>query len=243
MNEKRLIHEIADMTEVARSAPSVDVYDRFILERLERLVGFDVAFLVRGGGPNHVMPGFDEQVRRACADRWSIFARELAAFTRDALARRGAGIDLVFFGSSGLARKTYYREIMQPLRGRSTLIGYLARRGRVEAKLALGRKHGSRDFSDAERTTLEALLPTLTVCEFAARASRPQSSDLVLATLTPREREVMDYLTLGYTNAEIALACGTAPATVRNQLSSVFHKLGASTRAEAVALALRPPSE
>jgi DNA-binding CsgD family transcriptional regulator len=50
----------------------------------------------------------------------------------------------------------------------------------------------------------------------------------------------MEYLQLGYTNAEIALACGTSPATARNQLSSVFRKLGASTRAEAVALALSP---
>jgi DNA-binding CsgD family transcriptional regulator len=240
MNEKQLVAEISDMTEMARSASSIDVYDRFILERLQRLVGYDVAFLVRGGGPNHVTFGFDEPIRRACADRWPIFARELDVFARDALAHRGAGIDLVFFGSSELAKKTYYRDIMQPLRGRSTLIGYLSRRGQVEAKLALGRKQGTPDFTDAELTTLEALLPTLTLCEFAVRPSRPESSDLALATLTPREREVMDYLTLGYTNAEIALACGTSPATVRNQLSSVFHKLGASTRAEAVALALKP---
>jgi DNA-binding CsgD family transcriptional regulator len=59
-----------------------------------------------------------------------------------------------------------------------------------------------------------------------------------LASLTPREREVVKYLSRGYTNRDIALACGTAPRTVRNQLSSVFEKLGASTRAEVVAIAL-----
>jgi DNA-binding CsgD family transcriptional regulator len=56
--------------------------------------------------------------------------------------------------------------------------------------------------------------------------------------LTAREREVLSYLRLGYTNREIAAACGTSPRTVRNQLSTVFEKLGAATRAEAVAISL-----
>ena len=55
------------------------------------------------------------------------------------------------------------------------------------------------------------------------------------AALTPREYEVWSYLHLGYTNEQIALALGSAPRTVRNQLSRVYEKLGVSGRAEAVA--------
>jgi DNA-binding CsgD family transcriptional regulator len=55
--------------------------------------------------------------------------------------------------------------------------------------------------------------------------------------LSPREQDVLDYVCLGYTNAEIASACDTSPNTVRNQLAIVFRKIGATTRAEAVALA------
>ncbi len=39
-------------------------------------------------------------------------------------------------------------------------------------------------------------------------------------------------------NAEIARALGTSVNTVRNQLRGLFRKLGASTRAEAIALSL-----
>jgi len=52
--------------------------------------------------------------------------------------------------------------------------------------------------------------------------------------LSAREREVLSYLHLGYTNQQIALALGSAPRTVRNQLSRVYEKLGVSNRAEAV---------
>jgi DNA-binding CsgD family transcriptional regulator len=53
--------------------------------------------------------------------------------------------------------------------------------------------------------------------------------------LSPRERELLAYLRLGYTNREIASACGTSFRTVRNQLGPLFAKLEVSTRAEAVA--------
>jgi DNA-binding NarL/FixJ family response regulator len=58
------------------------------------------------------------------------------------------------------------------------------------------------------------------------------------APLTRRERDVLDYLVLGYTNAEIGLACGTSPNTIKHQLQSIFRKLDAATRAEAVRIAL-----
>jgi DNA-binding NarL/FixJ family response regulator len=50
---------------------------------------------------------------------------------------------------------------------------------------------------------------------------------------------VLDLLQRGYTNREIASALGSSPNTVRNQLSSLFAKVGATTRAELVALSLR----
>jgi DNA-binding CsgD family transcriptional regulator len=40
---------------------------------------------------------------------------------------------------------------------------------------------------------------------------------------------------LGFTNREIALACGTSPHTVRNQLAAIFRKAEVTTRAELTA--------
>jgi DNA-binding CsgD family transcriptional regulator len=240
MNETKLVDEAHGFAEVARNASRVDEYDGFAFERFDRLIGFDVALFARAGGPSDVAPGFDRALRPVWATRWNVYANELRPLLGAALAGGGALIDRQFFGVRDLERKIYYQEIMAPLHGRSTLIGYLTRRGQVEAKLVLGRVRSSRDFTEDERRLLVALLPTLSVCEAALRAPTPEPvTEIALTRLSPREREVMQYLELGYTNAEIALACGTSPSTVRNQLSSVFEKLGVSTRAEAVALSVR----
>lgn len=55
--------------------------------------------------------------------------------------------------------------------------------------------------------------------------------------LTMRELDVLDLLSRGRSNAEIASVLFLSPKTVRNHVSSVLGKLGAATRAEAVAKA------
>ena len=48
--------------------------------------------------------------------------------------------------------------------------------------------------------------------------------------LSPAEAEVVAQLALGLTNREIAAKLGKAPATVKNQLLSVYRKLGINSR-------------
>ena len=55
--------------------------------------------------------------------------------------------------------------------------------------------------------------------------------------LTPAELQVLGLLARGLHNAAIAVQLGKREKTVRNQVSSILRKLGAHTRAEAVALA------
>jgi two-component system, NarL family, nitrate/nitrite response regulator NarL len=57
-----------------------------------------------------------------------------------------------------------------------------------------------------------------------------------LPALTPRERDCMGHVALGRTDEEIAGALRLSPATVRHHLDNVRDKLGATTRAEAIAL-------
>jgi DNA-binding CsgD family transcriptional regulator len=54
-----------------------------------------------------------------------------------------------------------------------------------------------------------------------------------------REREVLDLLADGATDGQIALALQLSPATVQSHVRNAKAKLGARTRAQAVALALR----
>jgi DNA-binding NarL/FixJ family response regulator len=64
------------------------------------------------------------------------------------------------------------------------------------------------------------------------------TSDLVpFPQLTEREREVLDLVARGFTNAEIARRLVVSDKTVRNHVSNVFAKLHVSDRAAAVARA------
>jgi DNA-binding NarL/FixJ family response regulator len=56
--------------------------------------------------------------------------------------------------------------------------------------------------------------------------------------LTPREREVLELLASGLSPAEVAARLHLGSETIRSHVKSSMAKLGASTRAQAVALAL-----
>ena len=58
-----------------------------------------------------------------------------------------------------------------------------------------------------------------------------------LGRLTPREREVLDLVCQGSSNAEIAASLRTTERTVKSQVSSVLQKLGARDRAAAIIVA------
>lgn len=59
----------------------------------------------------------------------------------------------------------------------------------------------------------------------------------VLPRLSSREREVLDLIATGATNAAIAEGLHLSPKTVGNHISAIFAKLGVATRPEAIVLA------
>ena len=63
--------------------------------------------------------------------------------------------------------------------------------------------------------------------------------DPPIAPLTPRQLEILTYVTRGLTNKEIATTLGIRVDSVGQNLSAIFTKLGAANRAEAIAIALR----
>lgn len=85
----------------------------------------------------------------------------------------------------------------------------------------------------AERAALTAA--SMTIFEHfrrhAADASAPERP-----AITPREHDCIGYVALGRTDDEIAAALGIAASTVRHHVDNVRAKVGAATRAEAVAL-------
>jgi NarL family two-component system response regulator YdfI len=82
------------------------------------------------------------------------------------------------------------------------------------------------------RDTIEALLPMLSSAPRVLPGSSQQA-------LTPREIEVLSMLAEGLGNKTIAWRLGISEHTVKFHLSSIFSKLNASSRTEAVTLGIR----
>jgi DNA-binding CsgD family transcriptional regulator len=85
-----------------------------------------------------------------------------------------------------------------------------------------------RDFSEDELLLAELLRPQLQAGEVAARRAAAR------AALTQREREVLDIVAAGATNAAVAEALVVSPATVKKHLDNIYAKLGVGSRAGAV---------
>jgi DNA-binding CsgD family transcriptional regulator len=70
---------------------------------------------------------------------------------------------------------------------------------------------------------------------FSFRSSDAPAGERLDDALTASERAVVDLVLLGRSNEEVALARGTSPRTVANQLGLVYRKLGVRSRRELVA--------
>jgi DNA-binding NarL/FixJ family response regulator len=76
----------------------------------------------------------------------------------------------------------------------------------------------------------------------ARAVAQPQvsaDSARALASLTSRERDVLDLVCDGASNAEVAAALDTAERTVKSHVSAILAKLGARDRAGAIVIAHR----
>lgn len=85
-------------------------------------------------------------------------------------------------------------------------------------------------FSAGELELLGKLRPVLQLGD----ERQVEPSETVGVQLSPRERQIFEYLLRGFRNEDIARALGTSPATVRNQLVRLYRKAGLGTRSELV---------
>jgi DNA-binding NarL/FixJ family response regulator len=92
----------------------------------------------------------------------------------------------------------------------------------------------------ADDYVLKPVCPAELVVRVRRLLGVPGDGGMVCAdTLTPRERDVMELLTQGLSQAEIAQRLVITPGTVAKHIEHILGKLRVHTRAQAVALALR----
>jgi DNA-binding CsgD family transcriptional regulator len=224
------------VAEIACAAPNFHSVEVPILSLLEHHIGADTAFFIDKDGPTASIRGVVAEFGTELARAWPRLAKSPGARNLVSAAQAGNGVvvDSELFGST-LRQQYYYQLVMEPVHGVATMFTVLPHRGRLKTELVLGRCSGSPEFSNADKALVASLVPTLSL---AVLAHHQKKADATRTTpsprLTAREREVLGYLRLGYTNQQIGMALGTRERTVRNQLSSIYEKLGVATRAEAV---------
>ena len=98
---------------------------------------------------------------------------------------------------------------------------------------------GGRHIDDALATRLALSLVGQAALRRASSLALPGAEARAAAQLTERERTVMRWMAAGKRQAEAASLMGISERTVENHLRRVRRRLGASTTAEAVRMAIR----
>ena len=69
--------------------------------------------------------------------------------------------------------------------------------------------------------------------------TKQQEVESLISPLTSRETEIVDYMSQGYANKQIAVKLSISEQTIKNHITSILNKLDANARTEAVVKALR----
>lgn len=130
-------------------------------------------------------------------------------------------------------------ELQKIVRGQPPLSPAIARR--LLTHFRHGGDFGGQRYSDSGFTPAEAHHPHRQPAPAPQPAHPPIPMDpadkLDYERLTPRENEVLTYLSKGFTIKEIASLMGIKWFTVNDHIKSIYKKLNVSSRAEAAVLA------
>ncbi|HEU0162823.1 MAG TPA: response regulator FixJ [Rhizomicrobium sp.] len=184
----------------------------------------------------------DEDVRRAVAFMLGTTGLAVRVYESASafLAQDGRGLsgcivsDVRMPGVDGLG-------LMRALKERGQDIPVVIMTGHADVPLAVeAMKAGAVDFIEKPFTD-DAMLAAVAVALGRAGTGRDSGLDDVrsrMASLTPREREVLDGLLAGHPNKTIASDLGLSPRTVEVHRANVMTKMCASSLSELVRQAL-----
>lgn len=91
-------------------------------------------------------------------------------------------------------------------------------------------------FTERDRAVLSLLRPHLYMAYLAQQRHRADKN-----VLTPRQREVLQYVATGYSNRQIARRMKIVESTVCKHLENIFKRLDVNSRTAAVAYLTLPP--
>jgi LuxR family quorum sensing-dependent transcriptional regulator len=208
---------VVDVFQEAIEPFGVTVYSSFVLGNLARLEGQPV---IVSNWP----------------DEWDAFYRREKAFTFDPVAAHGMKNDGFFWSEVPPANSTRGRKLMADAREIGMVDGFTAVfRGHGASPTAMSLAGDKLEWSELERGVMVLLSSSL-----ISKMLHLRDIELspVVESLTPREKDVLRYASLGNSDKKIALALGLTHETIRFYWKNIRRKLGAVDRANAVAIGL-----
>ncbi len=130
---------------------------------------------------------------------------------------------------SDLERTWLYQEVYEPA-GIRAEIGLEIGHSRDDISAVVLSRGRGRDFSERDRLVLRLVRPHVDVAIRHLVRAVPQ--------LTPRERQVLELVREGRTNAQVARRLAISESTVAKHLEHIYVRTGAHSRLEAVSLFL-----
>lgn len=228
----------------ASACPTIDDFRRLALETFDTVAPFDSALFLPLG-PRGQVTGAPTSLRAPGIERYRLYAARPERYRPWAVrslviatACRGAYADNHAFSRADRERLPFYVDIVNPQGISKQVVAHLTFRGQITASVHLRRHGRTSDFADRELDGVRNLLPAIALVQAsfapAVRSDPPVRAEKAEPSvrLSARERQVVTLVARGLQNKEIALAIGTSPNTVRNQLAQIFGKTGVSSRTE-----------
>lgn len=125
---------------------------------------------------------------------------------------------------------------LQALKARGVTVGLIASVARDATKLLSVRGISGLLPPDAEPETVVALVEDLSAGRSHFRQSdQPQGTPSRLSRLSSRQFEILELMTRGLLNKQIAWELGLTEGTVKSHVSAILSKLGCDRRTQAIA--------
>ena len=142
------------------------------------------------------------------------------------------------FGQLPLCTAALDRLVHRPAGGRLVVYSWNMHSELVAAALARGASGClSKLLSAAD--LVDALVAIGQGEQVVRLGSTEESEEVQRARLTPRELEMLRFISAGLTNTEVAQACGLSINSVKSYIRSGYRKIGVQSRSQAVLWAVR----
>jgi two-component system response regulator DegU len=127
-------------------------------------------------------------------------------------------------------------QLFQALKAQS--VAYLNKEVTADELVNIARRvvHGEHPIN--ESLTTRPKVAEQVLHQFQELSWRSEAEGFI-SPLTPREKEILNYIAQGYPNKQIAAELDISEQTIKNHVTSILRKLNANARTEAVVVAIK----